>query len=232
MCFLLHNKRLFIHSAAKSAIPFRMLKKLKLPCPDYGDFARIFVKSKRLVVRLHPLHPQLLHLCTYLSIPNALRLSILSSISDLPCFLELCKPNNDCFALLRNVLEKKVNFCKTTIIKKLSMSVCFILSAALFCLQYQKPAFAVICWNQVWFLQQKREFHDWSPSCHSRTPENGGMTDALSPVLSKVEERGRRCLFLNSTMVNLMVYQDGIEVDLLQLFVHSRNSECFFYNIC
>jgi len=48
------------------------------------------------------------------------------------------------------------------------------------------------------------------------------MTGVLPPVLLKGEVR-----FHNKTICNFMVYKNGLETNLLQLFAHPQNSELF-----
>jgi len=59
------------------------------------------------------------------------------------------------------------------------------------------------------------------------TPESGSMTRVGTPHLSKGGETGAEAPFHNSIIGNFMVYQDRVEVNLLQLFAHPENTECF-----
>ena len=53
------------------------------------------------------------------------------------------------------------------------------------------------------------------------------MTRVGTPHLSKGGETGAEAPFHNSIIGNFMVYQDRVEVNLLQLFAHPENTECF-----
>jgi len=57
------------------------------------------------------------------------------------------------------------------------------------------------------------------------TPENGGMVGALTLCLCKRSAKGAEVLFRNSIIGTFMVYQDRLEIKLLQLFWHPENSE-------
>ena len=62
-------------------------------------------------------------------------------------------------------------------------------------------------------------------------PENGGMAGPLPPLGAlppfKRDARGVEVPFHNSIIGKFMVYQDRPEINLLQLFGHPDNSECF-----
>jgi len=86
------------------------------------------------------------------------------------------------------------------------------------CKVYEVETVCLKSWHEFYLIQyfvRSGKFELFKSVLSSGTPESGSMTAALTPVLSNVWKRGRRCLFHSSIVGNFMVCQDQIETNVL-----------------